>query len=386
MNSGKANLPLAGDLQQAGIDVTLVDLPPRALTDGNAARSRRFAAACANVVAYAISYRADVVDAPVARRMGIPAVTTVHGFTGGAWKDPRFLGGLDTRTFAASTGGRCRFTTVGEALLASGSPREVHVAPNAWVRKAAFLDPAGPRRALGLSDDGFQIAWVGRLSQEKGQTCFSKRLADSAGSTLPGVDHLRRTRACGLENLAQRLAIENRLTWHGAIANAAGFLPAFDLLVFSRTEEPRLSCSRPWTPACRSWPRGSAVFPMSSAPQRGAAGITRPAIVFPFASDEGGLGSPRRSSQGAGTGRQRAARRAVCRSPLGYAIWTRLCGGTERGGGRPGARCLLVSYFFAASLRCQASNVGGVTGKTSVQRVRGISPASAANHTRSAGS
>jgi hypothetical protein len=55
-------------------------------------------------------------------------------------------------------------------------------------------------------------------------------------------------------------------------------------------------------------------------------------------------------------------------------------------GGRPGARCLLGSYLFAASLRCQASNVAGVTGKTSVQRVRGISPASAANHTRSAGS
>ena len=33
-------------------------------------------------------------------------------------------------------------------------------------------------------------------------------------------------------------------------------------------------------------------------------------------------------------------------------------------GGRPGARCLLVSYFFAASLRCQASNVAGVAGKT----------------------
>ena len=30
-----------------------------------------------------------------------------------------------------------------------------------------------------------------------------------------------------------------------------------------------------------------------------------------------------------------------------------------------------MSYFFAASLRCQASNVAGVTGKTSLQRVRG---------------
>jgi hypothetical protein len=44
-------------------------------------------------------------------------------------------------------------------------------------------------------------------------------------------------------------------------------------------------------------------------------------------------------------------------------------------------RRLLVSYFFAASLRCQASSVAGVTGKTSAQRLRRISRASAANPT-----
>ena len=54
-------------------------------------------------------------------------------------------------------------------------------------------------------------------------------------------------------------------------------------------------------------------------------------------------------------------------------------------GGRPGLRRLLVSYFLAASLRCQASSGAGVTGKTSVQRLRGMSRASPANHTRSAG-
>ena len=49
-------------------------------------------------------------------------------------------------------------------------------------------------------------------------------------------------------------------------------------------------------------------------------------------------------------------------------------------------RLLLVSYLLAASLRCQASSVAGVTGKIPVQRRRGSSRASAANHTRSAGS
>jgi hypothetical protein len=51
-------------------------------------------------------------------------------------------------------------------------------------------------------------------------------------------------------------------------------------------------------------------------------------------------------------------------------------------GGRPGLRRPLVSYFLPASLRCQASSVAGVTGKISVQRLRGRSRASAANHTR----
>ena len=55
-------------------------------------------------------------------------------------------------------------------------------------------------------------------------------------------------------------------------------------------------------------------------------------------------------------------------------------------GGRPGLRRLLVSYFLAASLRCQASSVAGVTGKTSLQRLRGMSRASAESQARSAGS
>jgi hypothetical protein len=55
-------------------------------------------------------------------------------------------------------------------------------------------------------------------------------------------------------------------------------------------------------------------------------------------------------------------------------------------GGRPALRRLPGSYFLAASLRCQASSVAGVTGKTSAQRRRGMNRVSAANHARSAGS
>ena len=51
-------------------------------------------------------------------------------------------------------------------------------------------------------------------------------------------------------------------------------------------------------------------------------------------------------------------------------------------GGRPGLRRLLVLYLLAASLRCQASSVAGATAKTSVQRLLGMSRASAASQTR----
>jgi hypothetical protein len=60
------------------------------------------------------------------------------------------------------------------------------------------------------------------------------------------------------------------------------------------------------------------------------------------------------------------ARRSTSRLILGVA------------GGRPGLRRPLVSYFFAASLRCQARSVAGVTGNTSAQRRRDTIRASAA--------
>jgi len=71
--------------------------------------------------------------------------------------------------------------------------------------------------------------------------------------------------------------------------------------------------------------------------------------------------------------------RILLRQPDDYA-------GDARGRRRPGLRRFRVSYLFAASLWCQASSVAGMTGKISVQRLRGRSRASAAKHTRSAGS
>jgi hypothetical protein len=62
------------------------------------------------------------------------------------------------------------------------------------------------------------------------------------------------------------------------------------------------------------------------------------------------------------------------RSGFSFASRTTRPAMLRTGGGRPGLRRLLVSYFFAASLLCQASSVAGLTGKISVQRLRGEEP------------
>jgi hypothetical protein len=125
--------------------------------------------------------------------------------------------------------------------------------------------------------------------------------------------------------------------------------------------------------------------------------------------DLGGLGvqelppgraraAPGRCRRPAGSPRRWTARLSRRVSPV--SPWIRRCPHSEFSftrrtmsrampgtvGGRPGLRRLLVPYFLAVSLRCQARSVAGVTGKTSAQRLRGMSRASAASQTRSAGS
>jgi hypothetical protein len=69
-------------------------------------------------------------------------------------------------------------------------------------------------------------------------------------------------------------------------------------------------------------------------------------------------------------------------SPQGFSCASRTARRVMPGtvAGRPGLRRLLVSYLFAASLRCQASSVAGVTGKMPVQCLRGKSRASGEPH------
>src|SRR2546425_12058628 len=78
--------PFLAGLDHSGIPTHPLVLPGRAYL-----RERRAVAGlCRSLrpdVVHTHGYRPDVVDAGVARGLGIPIVTTVHGFTGGGWEN-----------------------------------------------------------------------------------------------------------------------------------------------------------------------------------------------------------------------------------------------------------------------------------------------------------
>jgi glycosyltransferase involved in cell wall biosynthesis len=183
-------------------------------------------------------YRPDVIDGLAARGLGIPVVTTVHGFTGGDRKN-RIYEWLQRRVYrffdaVVAVSGRL----AAELVAAGISSPKVHTIPNAWGETSVQLERTAARQALGLGEDGFQIGWVGRVSQEKGP--------DTLLEALPHLGRLPYTLSIlGDGGERERLERETssipklarRVNWHGIVPDAGRYFPAFDLFILSsRTE------------------------------------------------------------------------------------------------------------------------------------------------------
>jgi glycosyltransferase involved in cell wall biosynthesis len=186
-------------------------------------------------VVHTHGYRPDVVDAGVARRLGIATVTTVHGFTGGGWKN-RLYEWVQRRAFRSFDAVVAVSAPLAERLGGVPASRLV-VLPNAWREPLPALDRAAARAQLGVADDTLHLGWVGRLSLEKGPDVFVEALARIkdlrfVASFLGDGPEQGRLRARGAE-----IGVSDRLRWHGATADASRLFPGFDLFVLSsRTE------------------------------------------------------------------------------------------------------------------------------------------------------
>ncbi len=182
-------------------------------------------------------YRPDVVDSPIGRKLGVATATTVHGYTGGGWRN-RLYEWLQTRSFRHFDGVVVVSAKLRRELIASGvSASRVYLIRNAWSAPASFPDRAATRARLGLVDDGPRVAFVGRLSREKGPDVFLRAAAlmrtSDVSFSVVGSGPL----ASECRDLADELGLSERVTWHGSIPGAGTFLPAFDAIALtSRTE------------------------------------------------------------------------------------------------------------------------------------------------------
>src|SRR2546421_11972687 len=84
--SGADRHPFLTPLEQAGVETIPLRVHPRAYGRERTA----IAELCRRIqpdVMHTHGYHIDVVDGGAARRAGVPTVTTVHGYTGGDWKN-----------------------------------------------------------------------------------------------------------------------------------------------------------------------------------------------------------------------------------------------------------------------------------------------------------
>jgi glycosyltransferase involved in cell wall biosynthesis len=182
-------------------------------------------------------YRPDVVDSGVARGRGIAIVTTVHGFTGGSWKN-RLYERLQRRAFRRFDAVVAVSQPLGEALVRDGVPGDrLRVIRNAWDGANNVLDRPAARRALGVPDAGFRIGWVGRMSHEKGPDVMLEGFALLADAPVRLSMLGDGERRADLQARAGTLGVSERTTWHGTAPDAAPLFPGFDVFVLSsRTE------------------------------------------------------------------------------------------------------------------------------------------------------
>ena len=187
-------------------------------------------------VVHTHGYHSDVVAGLTARARGLPRTATVHGFTGGGWKN-RLYEYLDRRVLSTFPSVVAVSESVAVRLRADGVPPDrIDVSRNAWRPAGETMSRTEAREELGVPPDEYLIGWVGRLSREKGADVALRAVARMDGPGVLSVIGSGRE-AEPLRRQAERLGISDRVRFHGMIPDAFRFFSAFDvILLSSRTE------------------------------------------------------------------------------------------------------------------------------------------------------
>lgn len=228
--------PFVESLAAAGLQVDVVPVASRAYATERAAISRCLRENGVQVL-HTHGYRADVVDGPVAHRVSIPHVATVHGFIGGDLKG-RFYQWIQRHTLRRADAVVAVSTPILERLAGAGVSRNrLVLLRNAFQRKAGSLSRTEARRRLKCDAASYVVGWVGRLTSEKGADVLLDAVARLGHLPLQVAivgDGRDRT---DLEDRARRLGIKPRVIWCGTVPDAWRLFHALDVYVLSsRTE------------------------------------------------------------------------------------------------------------------------------------------------------
>ena len=189
-------------------------------------------------VVHTHGYRTDVLSAPVARRLGVPTVTTIHGFTGGDLKN-RMYERIQRWSYRRADAVVAVSALQRDQLARDPRVRDrLHLIRNEWAGPVSEpFDRAASRVALGLPADALVIGWVGRLSREKGPDVLVEALAAMYGAdwhaAIVGSGPLEQE----LREAIRRAGLHERVRLTGPVPDAARYFAAFDVLALtSRTE------------------------------------------------------------------------------------------------------------------------------------------------------
>jgi len=234
---GAAESAVSSRLRSLGVDVHSIASRPRSYRLQFVALRRAVEDVKPDVI-HTHGYVSDVLGAMIKSvDRGQRLVSTVHGFTGGDWKN-RLYERLQRHAFKRFDAVVAVSRRLSLELQAHGlRSTHLHTIPNAWRPLNPPADAVVARRVLGIPDDSFSVGWVGRLSHEKGLDVLLNALPNLADVplrlTVVGDGRLRAT----LQRIAEDLGVAPRISWVGTVNDAARLMRAFDLLVISsRTE------------------------------------------------------------------------------------------------------------------------------------------------------
>ena len=181
-------------------------------------------------------YHATVVGYLAARRVGVPVVSTVHGYLRRNLKE-RLYNVIDRRLLRRFDAVIAVSQEIVGQLVASGiDPQRVVMVQNGLDFPDQVPDAARARALLEAAPAEKLVGWIGRLSPEKGADLFIRALAEGnvpARAIVVGDGQ----ELASVRQLVESLKLEGRVTLAGFRPNAAELLPGFDVLALtSRTE------------------------------------------------------------------------------------------------------------------------------------------------------